>query len=374
MPPDKRETARTGTEPLSGESTSTGQEEVDTQGSYLADRSTTPRDEMIVALANLIATGLVEGETPAGLMLGYAISYAAAGWKVFPLGRNKRPRIPSPHPKGYRCKGECGLRGHGVHDATTNIATVCQWWASDYRGAGIGAAIPSGMFVLDTDPRKPGYIAAAQLLARYGTLPATLMTLSGRLDGGVHYFYRAPAGELAGRLLVPGFEGIAEPGFDLKSAGGYVVMAPTPHPVTGRPYTAVDAPIADAGWLGRFVVKPRRSAPAASSSRKFFNRPGVSPADWYTDSHSWAEVLGPHGWSCPGGIGDDDGDVWLHPTHTSGCSATISKGCLFVYSTSTAFEPTTPGDPHGYTKFRAYAVLNFRGDLSAAAQSLRKAV
>jgi hypothetical protein len=81
MPPDKRETARTGTEPLSGESTSTGQEEVDTQGSYLANRSTAPRDEMILALGNLIATGLVEAETPAGLMLGYAISYAGAGPK-----------------------------------------------------------------------------------------------------------------------------------------------------------------------------------------------------------------------------------------------------------------------------------------------------
>jgi Bifunctional DNA primase/polymerase, N-terminal len=364
-----------GTEPLSGESTSTGQEEVDTQESYLADRSTPPRDEMIVALGNLIATGLVEAETPAGVMLGYAISYAAAGWKVFPLGRNKRPRIPSPHPKGYRCKGERGLRGHGVHDATTNIATVCQWWASDYPGAGIGAAIPSGMFVLDTDPRKPGYIAAAQLLARYGTLPATLMTLSGRLDGGVHYFYRAPAGELAGRLLVPGFEEIAEPGFDLKSAGGYVVMPPTPHPVTGHPYVAVDRPIADAGWLGRFVIKPRPQKVSRSCTTRFMGkRNDASSADWYSANHTWMDVLGPHGWSCRRGTGDDDGDVWLHPTHTSDCSATITNGCLFVYSTSTAFEPTAPGSPHGYTKFRACAVLNFRGDLSAAAQSLRKAV
>jgi hypothetical protein len=46
---------------------------------------------------------------------------------------------------------------------------------------------------------------------------------------------------------------------------------------------------------------------------------------------------------------------------------------LFVYSPNTPFTVTTPGDPHGYTRFRAYAVLEHGGDLSAAARALRAA-
>lgn len=168
---------------------------------------------------------------------------------------------------------------------------------------------------------------------------------------------------------MPGFEEIAEPGFDLKSAGGFVVMPPTPHPATGHAYVAVDHPIADAGWLARFVVKPK-PVPRAKACPRVGRFTGDSPADWYTANHTWADVLEPHGWRCLNGTGDDDGDVWLHPTHTSDCSATISNGCLFVYSTSTVFEPTSPGTPHGYTRFRAHAELNFGGDMPAAARSL----
>jgi hypothetical protein len=69
---------------------------------------------------------------------------------------------------------------------------------------------------------------------------------------------------------------------------------------------------------------------------------------------------------------EEDCSRWLHPAATSSCSATIRHGCLFVYSTNTPFEATEPGSPKGYTKFRAYAVLNHQGDLSAAARALGK--
>ena len=103
-------------------------------------------------------------------------------------------------------------------------------------------------------------------------------------------------------------------------------------------------------------------------------RPGGSIADDFCDSASWAEILEPHGWRSPDADPDADGAVWLHPTHTSACSATVRNGCLFVYSTNTPFEITEPSNPHGYTKFRAYAVLNHDGDLSSAASSLREAI
>ena len=42
-----------------------------------------------------------------------------------------------------------------------------------------------------------------------------------------------------------------------------------------------------------------------------------------------------------------------------------------MWSTNTPFEPTADGYTKGYTRFHAYAVLNFNGDLSAAARSLK---
>ena len=57
-------------------------------------------------------------------------------------------------------------------------------------------------------------------------------------------------------------------------------------------------------------------------------------------------------------------------------SATLRHGLLFVYSTSTEFNVTDGGGTtNGYTKFRAYSLLNFPGAteserMSAAAKSL----
>lgn len=81
-------------------------------------------------------------------------------------------------------------------------------------------------------------------------------------------------------------------------------------------------------------------------------------------------MLEPHGWTCDSGDGDEDNSVWLHPRHTSTCSATVRHGCLFVWSTSTVFVSKNENGK-GYTKFRAYALLNHGGDMSAAARHLR---
>jgi hypothetical protein len=81
--------------------------------------------------------------------------------------------------------------------------------------------------------------------------------------------------------------------------------------------------------------------------------------------------LGPHGWSCADPDPDADGARWRHPAASNPKSATIRHGLLFVYSAATSFQPTEPGAPHGYSRFRAYAVLEHGGDLRAAARALR---
>lgn len=296
----------------------------------------------------------------------HAIEYGVNNWLILPL-IGKLPAIPNPHRRGSHerrdCHGECGLHGHGVHDATTDVAVIASWWGGRYAGCNIGGRVPDSMFVLDVDPRNGGLEAVAELQAQHGVLPETLMTVSGRGDGGCHRFYRRPPGRLSQKRLGPGI--------DLKSSAGYVVLPPSIHPETGRAYVRVDAPVAaPPAWLIDLVkpelprIPSRRIQPTPRRSR------GRSIADRFTASTTWFDVLVPHGWTCLDADPDADGARWLHPAHTSACSATIRNGCLFVYTPNTAFDVTEPGYPRGYTKFRAYALLNHHSDLSAAARAL----
>jgi hypothetical protein len=310
----------------------------------------------------------------------YALEWAAAGYRVFPL-RGKAPAFANPHPKGsperQNCKGECGLDGHGVHDATTDPAKIAARWAQG--NFNIGVAVPEALWFLDADGpnRVPhpgrGMEGLARLKAEGHVLPETFMQHTG--SGGRHFAFRRPAGKLTDRKL-------REYGLEYKAAGGYIVGAPSIYPGTDRCYVRVDAPIAETpAWLADMVIAkeitpaapavPRWSRTAASGRLRLDSYFGSSIADTYTTNSTWAEVLTPHGWSCDDADPDADGAVWLHPTATSKCSATVRNGCLFIYSSNTPFEVTTGSTKHGYTRFRAYALLNHRGDLKAAARALR---
>jgi Bifunctional DNA primase/polymerase, N-terminal len=303
------------------------------------------------------------------LMLAAALEYVQHHWEVFPL-RGKVPAIPKPHLKDspeYRtCKGECGQPGHGVLDATTDIDQITQWWTGDYAGANIGGRVPKSMFVLDTDPYHGGLESLATLEAKFSKLPQTLTDYSGREDGGAHYFYRRPPGTLSATRLGPGI--------DIKTSGGYVVLPPSVHPVTGKPYTRIEHPVAaPPDWLITLLL-PRPAPPRSPHPQSRRRLQGPSIADAFNAATSWADILCPHGWAYLAGDPDGDGAVWLHPAATSKCSATVRHGCLFVYTPNTPFK-VYDEDPNrkGYTKFRAYALLNHNGDMSAAARHLKGA-
>ena len=317
-------------------------------------------------------------------LLEHALGLAENGWAVLPLGRNKLPRIGKhPECKANHCTGGCGREGHGVKDASTDPETVWRWWTA-YPDALIGARVPAAFFVLDIDPRHDGHLRLAALEAAHGALPETLTVYSGRGDGGRHLYWLRPAGKLTEvgihrelrRIKVLGAEQ-QEAGIDLKAAG-YCVMPPSPHPLTGDPYVWDQQPPSEPpAWLRTLLapVGPPRvpSRPAirvVGTSSPFTSPAGGSIADEYREKTSWADILEPHGWRT-GDDGDSDGSRWQHPSATTAVSATVRHGCLFVYSPNTPFEVTSDGDAHGYTKFRAYGVLNHNGDLSAAARHLR---
>src|SRR6478735_9329067 len=115
---------------------------------------------------------------PEKTSLEWALYWAENGWPVFPLRpKDKIPLFPNPHPKGSKeraqCKGECGLVGHGVLDATTDEGKIRRWWGAN-PNAGIGGST-LGRLVIDLD-----YNHGAE---RKGVLPHTREHLSGRGNG-----------------------------------------------------------------------------------------------------------------------------------------------------------------------------------------------
>jgi hypothetical protein len=173
-----------------------------------------------------------------------ALAYATLGWPVFPLTPGEKvPLYRNPHPKDsaerHACGGylDCGKFGHGVLDATTDPATIELWWTRQ-PAAGIGMACGvtyerrpttrgrklqlaerAAPDVLDIDVKKdaPGALSRERL-RQAGYLTgcwAQVRTPS----GGEHLYFDGTD---------QGNGSIRGAGVDFRSAGGYVVMPPTP--------------------------------------------------------------------------------------------------------------------------------------------------
>ena len=281
-------------------------------------------------------------------LAGHAVAYACGGFEVFPL-RGKVPAISKT------------AGGHGVFDATVDLEQIGAWWER-YPTANIGGRVPAGVIVVDLDPRHGALEHLAQLEAEHRTI-CTRTSWSGRGDHGRHFWFSHPGEKLTASRLPDGW--------DLKTHAGYVVLPPSIHPDSGQPYRWDDpaAPIeAMPAWLADLLRSAVPAAPTKRTLRTMFD--GDSIADWHTATRTWADVL--RGWTIVSGDGEADGSAWRHPAATSPASATIRHGLLFVYSPNTPLEPTEAGEPHGYTKFRAWAVLEHHGDLSAAARAARQ--
>jgi len=144
-----------------------------------------------------------------------AYIYAQRAMAVFPL----RPKSKAPY-------------GHtqGVHDATfSSAATYDSWFARP--NSNIGYAISSKVIVVDVDPRNGGQESEDALFEAGKAFWPTLMSHSGRGDGGHHYFLSAPESEHGLRGQIPGY-----PGIDIKKEGGYVLLPPSIHPDSHKPY------------------------------------------------------------------------------------------------------------------------------------------
>ncbi|MFJ6611400.1 bifunctional DNA primase/polymerase [Streptomyces sp. NPDC091289] len=218
-------------------------------------------------------------QTPA-LALAHALAAAERGLPVIPLSATKLPALRSPH-RGDRppahCRGECGLPGHGVHDATTDPAAVRALFAAAPRATGYGIACgraPHHLIGidLDVDPAYGSDAAGAlrQLaLQHLFTIPPTVTVLTP--SGGRHLWLTGPAD-----ATVPNSAGRLAPGIDIRGSGGYLV-GPGSVTAHGRyrlaPGTAHLTPAPCPRALLRLLAQPRRApAPATAGGA------GTTPA------------------------------------------------------------------------------------------------
>lgn len=184
-----------------------------------------------------------------------AVTYCELGAKIIPLSPgSKFPSIPSPHPHGSPergvCKGECGQKGHGHHDATDDVEWADEHWTRRPHD-GIGVRPAPDEIVLDIDNRYGGHVELAALETEHGKLPETLTVMSGRGDGGRHRWFGGVEGSVR-RTLCHGVDILCH-------ARNFVTMPPSRHPDTNCPYTFEEpvADIADApAWLVELVTRP----------------------------------------------------------------------------------------------------------------------
>ncbi len=214
-------------------------------------------------------------------VLDAALRYAALGLAVLPLHRpverNGRRmcscgkadcKSPAKHPVGK-------LASRGLLDASRDPTVITSWFERASWNIGIATGKPSGIIVLDIDPRHGGDDAVTKLEAEHGPLPPTWRFLTG--GGGEHILFRHPG------VAVKNSAGIVGPGIDVRTDGGYIVAPPSLH-IGGRPYAiSVDhhpdevalAPVP--AWLLSIIAE--RSAPAAVRGKLKIGR---EPTDWHT--------------------------------------------------------------------------------------------
>jgi hypothetical protein len=178
-----------------------------------------------------------------------AQAYARCGLAVFPLEpRGKRP-----------------LTAHGLYSATTRSELIHDWWTR-WPQANIGLPCLR-WWVLDIDPRHGGMDSLK--LLQQELAPAALKTriqLTG--GGGAHLLYRARPDRADAQLTnTTKFAGLV--GLDLRVKGGYIVVAPSVHPLGGVyqwQNTLPLQPFPDA-LIERWRASRRRSSAFNASSR-----------------------------------------------------------------------------------------------------------
>jgi hypothetical protein len=175
-------------------------------------------------------------------------------WPVFVLSPSKVPVLNC-----ERCRSEhttppqmesCGcLCCHGFYAATLNMSRVEEMVRLHPLGLlAVRTGAVSGTVVIDVDARG---IPPMRRMIADGWLPRTLAQRTG---SGYHLVYAHP-----GVRIVSG-PGKGGPGIDVKSDDAYIVVAPSIHSRTGRPYRWLGSLAGDLAPLPQYWVERLRAS------------------------------------------------------------------------------------------------------------------
>jgi len=290
-------------------------------------------------------------------VLQTALAYASKQVRVIPIKQGeKRPPM-----QGWQ------------NAATTNPATIRQWFEGQFKDCGLGIA--TGEFrdrylvVIDIDDRETykGSDTLNDLEQLHGKLPDTVEVITG--SGGRHIYFLTDQpirNEASGRLGV---------GIDIRAIGGQVLAPPTVHP-NGRTYEWVEGksiaehrPADMPLWMVLILTaKPAEETPPATQPTPILLEED-GPASRYCAATTWPELLRQDGWTLA--HIDQAGEAhWVRPGKDirEGTSATTGwqgKDILKVFTTS------IPNLPAGaYTRFGYTAAMHHGNDRSAFAKKL----
>jgi hypothetical protein len=203
--------------------------------------STLPRRPRVTSTLTddvTVSPGAPEALDPARASdaLAAALAYVARDFSVIPLvPGTKRPAVKlAPFLDGSQRMSDADVRAY--------------WSQNPQAGIAIVTGVPSGLVVVDVDPRNGGSVEAVlEKSCRTG-----MATCTG--GGGTHFFLRHPGTHVpCGKTALPGV--------DRKGDGGYVVAPPTLHPNGERYYwrELTGEPGELPGWV---LERPTATSPA----------------------------------------------------------------------------------------------------------------
>jgi Bifunctional DNA primase/polymerase, N-terminal/Primase C terminal 2 (PriCT-2) len=196
--------------------------------------------------------------------LDAALSYARRGWEVFP--------VPPGTKAGYSIARR-GFDNGKPWGKTTDEAEVRAYWRRlPQANVGLAMGIGSGIFDVETDTceghanlAKDGAASLAELEAKHGKLPTTLMFVSP--SGSLHRLFKHPGGGFHVEHL------ISKLGIGIDVIGdGFMSVVPPSRKGKGHYEWINVLPVADApAWLLDMVTKPARAAHERSVWEQFAN-------------------------------------------------------------------------------------------------------